>query len=86
MWNIINDILALLLSLILDGYKKEGGKKRFNIDFLGLYVQNIQYKETFGSQIFSYNRVLSLLNTGCAVYLTFLALAPMLALREIRDT
>jgi len=48
-------------------------------------VQNLQYKGKFGSLIFSYNSVLSILNAACSVYLMFLLLAPMLALREIRD-
>jgi hypothetical protein len=86
-WNAIKDIVAILFILILNWCKKKKNKKKsFNVDFfLGLYVQNLQYKETFGSQIFSYNSVLSLLNTARSVYLLFLTLAPMLALGEIQD-
>jgi len=49
------------------GVKRRKTKKRFNSVFLGLYVQNLQYKETLGSLMLSYNSVLSLLNTACSV-------------------
>ena len=44
-WNAIKDIVAILLILILNWCKKKKNEKKcFNIDFLGLYVQNLQYK------------------------------------------
>jgi hypothetical protein len=68
--------------IYINGCKKE---KSLMFIFLGVCMPNLQYKETLGSLMFSYNSVLSLLNTACSVYLIFLLLAPMLALREIRD-